>query len=99
MLASWITIRTFFAPGLLELLAGALAGDVLGLADVNLVGRQRVEGAEPRVDGDDLDALRRRLRERILERARVRHRRRDHLRARAMAALMPGTCFATSLFA
>ena len=59
LLASWMTIRTFFAPSLLELLAGALARDVLGLADVHHVRRQRVEGAEARVDGDDHDALRR----------------------------------------
>ena len=62
-----------------ELLAGALTGHVLGLTDVHHVGLQAVEGAETRVARDDLDALGRGLRERILQGAGVRHRRRDHV--------------------
>ena len=46
---------------LLELLAGALAGDALRLSDMDHVVGERVERAEARVDGDDLDAFRRGL--------------------------------------
>src|SRR6266576_732358 len=67
--------------GLLELLAGALPGNVLRLPDVHLVRRQSVESAEAGVHGDDLDPLVRGLAERVLERACVRHRSRDHLGA------------------
>ena len=75
--------------GLLELLAGALPRDVLRLADVDLVRRQRVECTEARVDRDDLDPLLRRLRERIPKGARVRHRRRDHVHAGADCRVEP----------
>src|SRR3954454_5483138 len=77
-------------PGRLELLAGALAGDVLRLAHVDFVVRERVERAQARVHGDDLDPLRRGAAEWITERARVRDRGRDDLRARRDAGVDPG---------
>src|SRR3954468_3509934 len=63
--------------GVVELLAGALARDLLVLADVHHERLEIGERARARVDRDDLDALRGRLRERILERARIRDGRRD----------------------
>src|SRR5919198_1622035 len=74
--------QNLLRAGLLELLPGPLPCDVLGLADVDLVRRQRVECTEPRVHGDDLDPLLRGLRERVPERARVGHRRGDDVRPR-----------------
>src|SRR6266576_1720850 len=67
--------------GLLELLAGTLTRNVLRLPDMHLVCGQRVEGTEPRVDGDDLDSLVRGFAQGVLECACVGHRGRDHLGA------------------
>ena len=69
----------FLRPGLVELLAGALARDLLVLADVqSYVGRLSNAPSPEFTVMISMPGLGR-LRERILERARVRHRGRDHV--------------------